>query len=52
MNEYRIIRTIQDKLLKNTAEVYNPKVKNGDKTKLAKRCNDFLTLKGACRRYK
>ena len=52
MNEYRILRTIQDKIRKNAAEVYKHKLKNGNTTKLANRCNDFSTLEQACKKYK
>lgn len=52
LNEYRIIRTIQNKITKNAAEVYRHKLKNGNTTKLSKRCNDFSLLEQACKNYK
>ena len=50
--EYRIIRAIQGKILKNASVVYNHKLQNGNATSLANRCNDFLALEEACKRYK
>ncbi len=41
MSEYRIIRKLQDKIMKNAAEVYKHKIRKGNTTALAKRCNDF-----------
>ena len=50
--EYRFIKTIQGKILKNANVIYTHKLKNGNSTGLAKRCNDFLALEEACKRYK
>lgn len=50
--EYRIIRSLQDKIKKNAAEVYKHKIKKGNATALAKRCNDFLRLEEKCRQFK
>lgn len=51
-SEYRIIRKMQDKILKNATAVYNHKIANGTSTALAKRCNDFLLLETSCKNYK
>ncbi|MBQ9849136.1 MAG: type III toxin-antitoxin system ToxN/AbiQ family toxin [Clostridia bacterium] len=50
--EYRYIKSIQEKIRKNAATVYNHKIKNGNSTALAKRCNDFSVLEKACIEYK
>ena len=49
--EYRYIKSIQGKIRKNTLEVYKHKIKNGDSTGLAKRCNDFIELERLCKEY-
>ena len=49
--EYRFIKSIQEKIRKNARLVYKHKVKNGDSTALAKRCNDFFLLEIACKQY-
>ena len=51
MNEYRIIKKMQDKILKNARIVYNHKLNEGNTTSLGKRCNDFTRLESACARY-
>lgn len=51
MNEYRIIRVIQDKIRKNAATVYDHRIKYGDTTKLGKRCNDFKLLEEKSKLY-
>ena len=50
LQEYRIIKLLEDKILKNAKIVYSHKIHNENKTSLAKRCNDFLLLeqKMAC----
>ncbi len=50
--EYRFIKMIEEKIWKNARLLYNHKIKNGDETPLAKRCNDFLLLEEKCREYK
>ena len=50
--EYRFIKSIQEKIRKNAFTLYNHKLNNGNKTSLAKRCNDFALLEKACREYK
>lgn len=52
MSEYRIIRKLQDKIMKNTAEIYKHKIKKGNTTALAKRCNDFSLLEDKSKRFK
>lgn len=52
MSEYRIIRKLQDKIMKNAAEVYKHKIKKGNTTALAKRCNDFSLLEDKSKRFK
>lgn len=51
MTEYRIIRKLQDRILKNAAEVYKHKLKYGDTTALAKRCNDFKLLEEKSKKF-
>ncbi|MBQ8186213.1 MAG: type III toxin-antitoxin system ToxN/AbiQ family toxin [Clostridia bacterium] len=45
--EYRIIKSIQEKIRKTAQNVYKIKLRDGDSTSLAKRCNDFLLLEKA-----
>lgn len=49
--EYRIIKSMAGKLLKNAATLYAYKVKNAESTPLARRCNDFLLLEDLCRQF-
>ena len=49
--EYRYIKSIQDKIRKNAENVYKIKLRDGDSSSLAKRCNDFLVLEKACKKY-
>lgn len=49
--EYRFIKMIQEKICKNAKLLYNHKLRNGNSTPLAKRCNDFLLLEKKCREY-
>ena len=49
--EYRFIKSIQEKIRKNAAALYKHKQINGDKTPLAKRCNDFVLLETKCKEY-
>lgn len=49
--EYRVIKSIQDKIRKNAKTLYHLKIKGGEATALAKRCNDFLLLEKACKEY-
>lgn len=51
LREYRVIKSIQDKIRKNAAIVYQHKIKNANETLLAKRCNDFLRLEMACNNF-
>ena len=50
--EYRFIKSIQEKIRKNAAALYKHKQINGDKTPLAKRCNDFVLLETKCKEYR
>lgn len=50
--EYREIKRKRDIIVKYSRTVYNHKIKNGDKTPLAKRTNDFSVLEEACENYK
>ncbi len=52
MSEYRIIRKLQDKIMKNAAEVYKHKIRKGNTTALAKRCNDFSLLEDKSKKFK
>lgn len=49
--EYRFIKSIQDKIRKNAITLYNHKLRNGNSTALAIRCNDFLLLETACKKF-
>ena len=51
LNEYRYIKSIQEKIRKNAVILYNHKNKEGNATALAKRCNDFKQLEKACEDY-
>lgn len=50
--EYRVIKSIQEKIRKNAKTLYKIKAKENDSTSLAKRCNDFQLLEKACKDYK
>ena len=52
LSEYRYIKSIQEKIKKNAANVYKHKIEKGNSTGLARRCNDFLALEKACSEYK
>lgn len=49
--EYRIITALTDRILKNAKSLYAYKIKNGDATPLAKRCNDFKLLEEKCKEW-
>lgn len=49
--EYRIISSMQERILKNAKSLYDYKIKNANTTPLAKRCNDFKLLEEKCRLY-
>jgi len=51
-SEYRIIRGRQDKIIKNAETLYNYKLKYGNSTALAERCNDFKLLEEMAKAYK
>lgn len=52
LNEYRYIKSVQEKIRKNAVTLYNHKNKEGNATALAKRCNDFKQLEEACSAYR
>ena len=49
--EYRIITSLTERILKNAKSLYEYKMKNGNSTPLAKRCNDFKLLEEKCKEY-
>ncbi|MCC8112302.1 MAG: type III toxin-antitoxin system ToxN/AbiQ family toxin [Ruminococcus sp.] len=49
--EYRVINSLQQKIRKNAMTLYQIKKRDGDKTALSKRCNDFLRLEKASLSY-
>ncbi|MDO4328103.1 MAG: type III toxin-antitoxin system ToxN/AbiQ family toxin [Lachnospiraceae bacterium] len=51
LSEYRYIKSIQEKIRKNAANLYQIKI-NGEVSSLTKRCNDFLKLEELCQKYK
>lgn len=51
LSEYRYIKSIQEKIRKNAANLYQIKIK-GEVSSLTKRCNDFLKLEELCQKYK
>ena len=50
--EYRTIKQLAPKIVKNAANLYKHKLENGDSTRLAARCNDFSALERACKAYR
>ena len=50
-NEYRVIKMLEKKILKNAQVVYSHKIHNGNKTNLCKRCNDFKLLEEKCEEW-
>jgi hypothetical protein len=49
--EYRYIKSIQEKIRKNAANLYKLKI-SGQESALTKRCNDFLKLEELCKKYR
>lgn len=49
--EYKIISNKQDDIKKQAQTVYELKLKDGNKTSLARRCNDFKKLEALCEAY-
>lgn len=49
--EYREVKRLQGKILKNAQTLYQLKAREGDSTKLAARCNDFQGLEKVCADY-
>lgn len=50
--EYRYIKSIREKIQKNAQNLYKIKLKDGNTSSLAKRCNDFILLEKACNNYR
>lgn len=50
-SEYRYIKSIQEKIIKNAKNLYNHKLLYRNDTSLAKRCNDFVLLEEKCHEY-
>ena len=50
-SEYRYIKSIEEKITKNAAILYNLKLRDGNTTALTRRCNDFAKLEEACLLY-
>ena len=50
--EYRIISSMENKILSNSKALYDYKIKHGNSTPLSKRCNDFLLLEEKAKAYK
>ncbi len=50
--EYRYIKSIQERIRKNALTLYKLWLKDGNKTALGKRCNNFILLEDACKKYK
>ena len=48
--EYRYIKSIQERIRKNAANLYRLKL-SGTKSPLTKRCNDFAALEILCKAY-
>lgn len=49
--EYRIITSLTNRIIKNAKSLYEYKIKNSNKSPLAKRCNDFKLLEEKCKEY-
>ena len=49
--EHRVITSLEQKICENAEKLYRHKIKNGDSTPLAKRCNDFLLLEQKAAEY-
>ncbi len=51
LSEYRYIKSIQELIRKNALILYNLWLRDGHKTALGKRCNNFTLLEEVCRKY-
>lgn len=51
MAEYREIKRLSDRIVKNASNLYRHKINNNNEDALSKRCNDFLVLEEACTNY-
>lgn len=49
--EYRIIKTQQNRIMKNAKIIYQHKLANNNSTKLSQRCNDFSKLEVLCKQF-
>ncbi|MBQ8402063.1 MAG: type III toxin-antitoxin system ToxN/AbiQ family toxin [Clostridia bacterium] len=49
--EYRYIKSIQEKIRKNAANLYKIKAREGDTTPLGRRCNHFSDLEAAYQKF-
>lgn len=49
--EYRIIKKMRERILKNAEFVYDHRIEKGASTPLGKRCHDFQSLENACRNF-
>ena len=49
--EYRIIKKMRNRILKNANLVYHHRLEKGSSTPLGKRCHEFQNLEKACRNY-
>lgn len=49
--EYRTVKQMKNKIRKNATNLYRHKIANGNSTRLAARCNDFVAREEVCRRY-
>ena len=47
-NEYRLIKVLENTIIKSARIVYSHKIANGERTRLASRCNDFRLLESKC----
>ncbi len=50
--ENRVIKSRQERIIKNADMVYHHRIDNGVTTSLGKRCHNFLKLEEACLHYK
>lgn len=49
--EYRIIKKMRNRIMKNANLVYQHRLEKGSSTLLGKRCHDFQNLEKACKNY-
>ena len=51
ISEYRFVKSIQEKILKNAQSLYKIKIREDNSSSLTKRCNNFIILEKACKEY-